>query len=167
MTRNAQWDLGQEAARDIAASLNVLLADSFVLLQKTKGCRWHVSGPYVQSYQLLFRAFEEQINATIDDIAERIRRIGSTALSSMGELCRLRRLFDNDHSLSAPGMLAQLQDDNLQLAGYLRETYFLCDGYGDVATTNHLEKWIDDAEGRARYLFAAAQPIRGADKETT
>ena len=157
MVLHPQWDLGQEAARDIAASLNVLLADAFALLLKTKGCRWHVSGPHVQAYQLLFRANEEQLDAAIDDIAERIRRIGATALNSNGEVSRLQRLVDMDAaSLTPIDMLAALLDDNLQLTGYLREAHSLCDGYGDVGTASHLEKWIDDAEGRVRYLFAAS-----------
>ena len=157
MGLNAQWDLGQEAARDIAASLNVLLADAIALLLKTKGCRWHVSGPHFQSHQILFRALEEQIEAAIDDIAERIRRIGATALTSIDHICRLRRLVDSDAAaLSALEMLSELLDDNLQLAAYLREAHCLCEGYGDVSTASNLEEWIDDAEGRARCLFAAS-----------
>ena len=167
MALNAQWDLGQEAARDIAASLNVLLADSVALLLKTKGCRWHVSGPHFQSHQLLLRTFEDQIALTIDDIAERIRRIGATALNSIGYVSRVRRLVDNDDSLSALEMFAHLLDDNLQLESYLREAHCLSEGYGDVATANHLEKWIDDAEGRVRYLFAASQPIQASDTATS
>src|SRR5580698_7211934 len=126
MGLNARWDLGQEAGRDIAASLNVLLADALVLLLKTKGCRWHVSGPHFQSQQLLFRALEEQMNTAIDDMAERIRRIGATALNSIDDVSRLRRLVDSDvASLSAFEMLAVLLDDNLQLAAYLREAHCL------------------------------------------
>jgi starvation-inducible DNA-binding protein len=167
MALNAQWDLGQEAAGDIAASLNVLLADSFALLLKTKGCRWHVSGPHFQSHQLLLRTLEDQIDLTIDEIAERIRRMGATALNSIGYVSRVRRLVDNDDSLRALEMLAHLLDDNLQLVSYLREAHCLCEGYGDVATANHLEKWIDDAEGRVRYLFAASQPIQASDTATS
>jgi starvation-inducible DNA-binding protein len=164
MVLNAQWDLGQEAARDIAASLNVLLADAFALLLKTKGCRWHVSGPHFQGHQLLFRALEEQIDATINDIAERIRRIGATAPNSIGHVSRLRRLLDNDvASLSALDMLAEVRNDNLQFAAYLREAHCLCEGYGDVATAGNLEKWIDQTEGRARYLFAASRPTQAPD----
>jgi starvation-inducible DNA-binding protein len=166
MALNAPWDLGQEAARDIAASLNVLLADALSLLLKTKGCRWHVSGPHFQAHQLLFRGLEQQIDAAIDDIAERIRRIGATALNSIGDVSRLRRLDTDAASPNACAMLAELLEDNLQFAGYLREAHCLCEGYGDVATASHLEKWIDDAEGRARDLFAANRPIQASDTAT-
>ena len=164
MSLNAQWDLGQEAARDIAACLNVLLADAFVLLLKAKGCRWHVSGPNFQSHQLLFRALEEQLDAAIDDIAQRIRRIGATVLNSIVHVSRVRRLVDSDVALlGALEMLAVLQDDNLQFAAYLREAHGLCDGYGDVATASRLEKWIDDAEGRVQHLFAASRSTGAAE----
>src|ERR1700722_6327565 len=83
MFLNGQWDLGQEAARDIAAALNVLLADSFTLLLKTKGRRWRASGPRFQGHQLLLHALELEINAAIDDIADRLGRIGATAVSSI------------------------------------------------------------------------------------
>src|SRR5580692_10028012 len=96
MALNAHWDLGQEAARDIAAALNVLLVDAFALLLKIKVCRWHVSGPHFQGHQLLFRELEQQIDAAIDDIAERIRRIGATALISVSHISRLQRLVAND-----------------------------------------------------------------------
>jgi starvation-inducible DNA-binding protein len=168
MSLNAQWDLGQAAARDIAASLNVLIADAFALLLKTKGCRWHVSGPHFQSHQLLFRALEEQIDAAIDDIAERIRRIGATALNSIGHVSRLQRVVDNNDiaSLSALEMLAVLLDDNLQLVAHLREAHCLCEEYGDVASASRLEKWIDDAEGRVRHLFAASRSTQAPDTAT-
>ena len=167
MAQQAQWDLGHEAARDIAAALNLLLADEFALLLKTKGCRWHVSGPQFQGHQLLFHQLEEQINVEIDGIAERIRRIGPTALSSIGDVSRLQRLAGNHVAgLSPLEMLTALLDDNLQLGGHLREAHGLCEGYGDVATANRLEKWIDDAEGRVRDLFAASRPTQGTDPAT-
>ena len=167
MALNAQWDLGQEAARDITAALNVLLADAFVLLLKTKGCRWHVSGPHFQDHQRLLRELEQQIDAAIDEIAERVRRIGSTTLISIDHVSRLRRLVDNDvASLGSLEMLSELLDDNLQLGAHLREAHYLCEGYGDVATASRLEKWIDDAEGRVRALFAASQPTQAVDIAT-
>jgi BON domain len=36
----------------------------------------------------------------------------------------------------------------------------LCDEHGDVATTNLVEKWIDEAERRGCFLCEATQPER-------
>ena len=46
-------DLKAEGVRDIAAGLNVLLADVFALYLKTKNFHWHISGPHFRDYHLL------------------------------------------------------------------------------------------------------------------
>ena len=69
-------DLGSNASRDITGALNVLLADVFALYLKTKNFHWHVSGPHFRDYHLMFDEQADQIFATTDDIAERVRKIG-------------------------------------------------------------------------------------------
>jgi DNA-binding ferritin-like protein len=54
-------------------------------------------------------------------------------------------------------MLAELRDDNLQLAAYLRETHGISEEYGDVASASLLENWIDEAEQRFWCLFEASR----------
>ena len=48
--------------------------------------------------------------------------------------------------------LAELRDDNLQLAAGMRDAHVVCEKYGDVATTSLLEVWIDETERRAWFL---------------
>ena len=45
-------------------------------------------------------------------------------------------------------MLAELREDNMQLAAHMRQVHELCEEYGDVATASLLEVWIDEAETR-------------------
>jgi len=54
-------------------------------------------------------------------------------------------------------MLAELCDDNKQLAASMRETHGLCEQHNDVATTSLLEVWIDEAERRTWFLFEASR----------
>jgi len=56
--------------------------------------------------------------------------------------------------------LAELRDDNLQLAARMREIHRLCDENGDVASASVIEPWIDEAEGRTWFLFENSR--RGA-----
>jgi starvation-inducible DNA-binding protein len=150
--------LKPNAVRDIAGALNILLADMFALYLKTKNFHWHVSGPHFRDYHLLLDEQSEQIFATTDDIAERVRKIGGTTLRSVGHIARLQRVLDNDADFVTPlDMLAELRDDNKQLAANLRETHGLCDEEGDVATASLLEVWIDEAERRTWFLFEAAR----------
>lgn len=151
-------DLGPEAARDIAGALNILLADMFGLYLKTKNFHWHMSGPYFRDYHLLFDEQADQIFATTDAIAERVRKVGGTTLRSIGHISRLQRIEDNDVDFVTPmDMIAELRDDNKQLVAYMRETHTLCDEQFDVATASLLEVWIDEAERRCWFLFEASR----------
>jgi starvation-inducible DNA-binding protein len=149
-------DLGSNAVRDISDALNILLADMFALYVKTKNFHWHMSGPHFRDYHLLLDEQAEQIFATTDAIAERIRKIGGTTLRSIGHIGRLQRFLDNDADYVTPlDMLAEVRDDNRQLAANLRGTHGLCDEHGDVASASLLENWIDEAERRTWFLFGA------------
>jgi starvation-inducible DNA-binding protein len=154
-------DLEPNAVRDLAGALNILLADMFGLYLKTKNFHWHVSGPHFRDYHLLLDEQGEQIFATTDAIAERVRKIGGTTLRSIGHIARLQRVADNDADFVTPmDMLAELRDDNKQLVMRMRETHGLCDDHGDVATASLLEVWIDEAERRTWFLFEASRPTR-------
>src|SRR5436305_13870917 len=151
-------DLKSNATKDISAALNTLLADMLALYLKTKNFHWHVSGPHFRDYHLLLDEQADQIFATTDPIAARVRKIGGTTLRSTGHVARLQRIADNDADYVTPlDMLAELRDDNKQLAANMRETHDLCDEHRDVATTSLLEIWIDEAERRTWFLFEASR----------
>src|SRR3974390_2252103 len=151
-------DLKPNAVRDLAGALNILLADMFGLYLKTKNFHWHVSGPHFRDFHLLLDEQAQQIFATTDDMAERVRKIGGTTLRSIGHVSRLQRIKDNNADFVTPmDMLAELRDDNKELVARMRETHGLCDEHGDVATASLLETWIDEAERRSWFLFEATR----------
>src|SRR6185369_2118315 len=151
-------DLGSNATKHLSGALNVLLADMFALYIKTKNFHWHVSGAHFRDYHLLLDEQADQIYATTDPIAERVRKLGGTTLRSIGHIARLQRVSDNDSDYVTPlDMLAELREDNARLADRMRETHNVCDEYNDVATASLLEVWIDEAERRAWFLFEATR----------
>jgi starvation-inducible DNA-binding protein len=151
--------VGPGVVRDLSAALNGLLADFFALHLKTKNFHWHVSGPHFRDYHLLFDDQAGQLFAATDVIAKRVRKIGGKTLRSIGHVARLQRILDSDSDGLCPAeMLPELLQDNLQLVARLRETRELCAEYGDVASANLLEIWIDEAERRAWFLLEAGQP---------
>ena len=155
---NTPSALGEKATRDISGELNALLADILALYMKTKNFHWHMSGPYFRDYHLLLDEQSDQIYATVDPIAERVRKLGGTTLRSLGHAKRLARLSDNDADFVTPDdMLAELREDNQRLAGYMRATHELCDEYKDVATASLLENWIDQSQRRSWFLFEATR----------
>jgi len=151
-------DLSPAAVEDISAALNLLLADAFALYLKTKNFHWHMSGPHFRDYHLLLDEHAAQIFATTDDLAERVRKIGGKTLKSIGEVSRLQRVLDNDAAYVTPlDMLAELRDDNKQMAANMREAHNVCDEHGDVASASFLEVWIDETERRVWFLFESTR----------
>jgi starvation-inducible DNA-binding protein len=151
-------DLEPKAIADISKALNGLLADAFALYLKTKNFHWHVSGPHFRDFHLLFDEQADQIFATTDVLAERVRKLGGTTLRSIGDIGRHQRLADNDTAYVDPqDMLAELREDNQRVITALRETHDLCDEHNDVATASFLETFIDDAERRVWFLYEAGR----------
>ena len=147
-------DLGTQATKDVSAALNLLLADLFALYLKTKNFHWHVSGPHFRDYHLLLDEQADQLYTTTDPVAERVRKLGGTTLRSIGQIHRLQRVKDNDADYVTPGdMLAELREDNQQLAARMRQAHNVCDEHGDVATASLIEVWIDEAERRVWFLY--------------
>src|SRR6185436_10081817 len=155
-------NLGSNATNDISAALTVLLADVFALYIKTKNFHWHISGPHFRDYHLLLDEQADQIFATTDIIAERVRKIGGMTVRSIGHIGRLQRIKDNDADFVTPlDMLAELRDDNKDLTARLRETHDLCGEHRDVATASLLENFIDEAERRTWFLFETTRKGAG------
>jgi starvation-inducible DNA-binding protein len=146
--------LEANTARDISAALTALLADMFALYLKTKNFHWHITGPHFRDHHRLLDEQAGQIFGATDTIAERVRKLGGATLRSISHIVRLQRVTDNDAGYMTPQeMLSELREDNVQLAALLREAHGLCGEYGDIATASLIENWVDEAEGRAWFLF--------------
>jgi starvation-inducible DNA-binding protein len=158
---NTPSNISANAASIIATELNHVLADSFALYLKTKNFHWHMTGPHFRDYHLMLDEQSDQIFATTDPLAERVRKLGGRTVRSIGHIARLTRIKDNDADFVSPlDMLAELMADNKAVAANMRKAHALCDEHNDVATASLLEVYIDDTERRTWFLFEAT---RGAD----
>ena len=153
-----QTDLSGNAIPEIAEALNGLVADSYALYTKTKNFHWHVSGPHFRDYHLLFDEQATEIFNTIDELAERVRKLGAKTIHSIGEIAKLQSIKDNDKDFVSPGdMLLELMDDNKKVIKRMRAAHEIADEHDDVATASILENFIDAAEKRNWFLFEASR----------
>ncbi|HWY63767.1 MAG TPA: DNA starvation/stationary phase protection protein [Rhizomicrobium sp.] len=153
-----QTDLSGNAVPEIAEALNGLVADSYALYTKTKNFHWHVSGPHFRDYHLLFDDQATEIFATVDDLAERVRKLGARTVHSIGEIARLSAIKDNDKDYVSPqDMLTELMNDNKAVIKRMRVAHDIADKLEDVATASILENFIDQAEKRNWFLFEASR----------
>ena len=156
-SRYAHRAQGTSDPRHLRSAQRASLADFFALYMKTKNFHWHVSGPHFRDYHLLLDEQADQLlrDDRPDRGAGRAKSAGRT-LRSIGHIARLQRVADNDADYVTPlDMLAELREDNEQLAARMRETHDVCDEHGDVATAS-LHRGLD-RRGRATRLV----PVRG------
>jgi starvation-inducible DNA-binding protein len=147
-------DLKPAATKEVSGAMNAILADVFALYLKTKNFHWHMSGPHFRDYHLLLDEHADQLFAMTDPIAERVRKIGGVTLRSIGQISQLQRVSDNDADYVEPSdMLAELREDNKNLAASLREAHNVCEEHRDLATASLIEVWIDETERRTWFLF--------------
>ena len=157
-----QTDLSGNAVPEITEALNGLVADSYALYTKTKNFHWHVSGPHFRDYHLLFDEQAAEIFASIDDLAERVRKLGARTVHSIGEIARLSSIKDNDKDFVSPAdMLSELMSDNKHVIKRMRAAHEIADKHDDVATASILENFIDQAEKRNWFLFEASRTTTG------
>lgn len=155
-------DLSPQATKKASEALNVLLADAFALYLKTKNFHWHISGRHFRDYHLLLDEQSDQIFATTDQLAERVRKIGGTTLKSIGQVARLQTIKDNNEDYVPPReMLRELMQDNKHVAAAMRKAHEVCDEAGDVASASILEVFIDETERRTWFLFEATRQEGG------
>lgn len=147
-------DLGDQARNEISAVLNPLVADAFALYVKTKNFHWHMSGSHYRDYHLLLDEQADQIFATIDVLAERVRKLGGLTIHSIGEIGRLQTISDDNEAFVPPlEMMRKLMADNKAITANMRAAHEVCDKYNDVATASLLENFIDESERRTWFLF--------------
>jgi starvation-inducible DNA-binding protein len=148
-------DLRPQDVRAVTEAVNPLIGDAFALYVKTKNFHWHVAGSHFRDYHLLFDEQAEQIFASIDTMAERVRKIGGTTVRSIGHISQLQTIADdNDEFVPAGEMVQRLMNDNAHIAKNLREAIAVCDKSRDAATSNLLQEILDETERRTWFLSA-------------
>jgi starvation-inducible DNA-binding protein len=139
------------SAKNLKSITNLLcsvLSDAVVLYTKTRKFHWNVSG---NSFMELHKLFEKQykmLEESIDEIAERINKLGAKTPGTMQEFLQLASLKE------APGkypsqkeMLRELLKDHEAVIIQLRKFVDDCDEkYKDKATSDFLVDLLKDHE---------------------
>ena len=155
-------DLPSDAVEKVSKALNGLLADAFALYLKTKNFHWHISGRHFRDYHLMLDEQSDQIFATTDQLAERVRKVGGTTIRSIGQIAKLQTIKDNDEKYVPPReMLRELMNDNKAMAAAMRKAHDILDDVNDVASASLLENFIDETERRTWFLFEATRQEGG------
>ena len=81
-------------------NLEKLLADSYALALKTQNYHWNVVGENFKPLHELFGAQYEEIADAIDEIAERIRALGSKVEGTFENFIKLSKIKSGNKNFS-------------------------------------------------------------------
>lgn len=144
------------ARPELAGWLNRLLADEFILYTKTLNDHWNVRGMQFSSLHEFFEILYEKSQDFADDVAERVRTVGGTALGTMEDFLRHTRLEEQAGAPPDPrGMIGNLLADHEQIMDVLREGIELTEHtFNDPGTNNFLTDLLMKHEKLAWMLRA-------------
>jgi starvation-inducible DNA-binding protein len=81
-----------EAREYIINSLQTRLAEGVDLMQQCKHAHWNISGASFSSLHLLFDSIHTELEACVDQVAERIVQLGGEAGGTWQSIAKLTRL---------------------------------------------------------------------------
>src|SRR5580704_4141516 len=91
---NTNIGISPKNLQAVAAELSKLLADEYLLYTKTRNAHWNVEGPDFHSMHLFFESQYEQLDETMDSVAERIRTLGHYAPATLQGFLSLTHLTE-------------------------------------------------------------------------
>ncbi|MBA3704931.1 MAG: DNA starvation/stationary phase protection protein [Bacteroidetes bacterium] len=150
--------ISEERLFDITELLSVILSNEMVLYVKTRKFHWNVSGESFMELHRLFQGQYTKLEEEIDEIAERINKLGFKSIGTMSEFLKLSSIKEfPDSDPSSKEMIEELLSDNEFLIVLLRKNIDLCsEKYKDAGTTDFLTKLMEAHETTAwvlrRYL---------------
>jgi len=101
-------------------ALEETLANSYLLMLKTQNYHWNVVGENFKSLHELFQVQYEELFVAIDEIAERIRAIGSKVEGSFEGFSQLSKFKKGDKNSDPKTMINSLVADHDELAKSLK-----------------------------------------------
>jgi starvation-inducible DNA-binding protein len=148
-------DIGIDAKtrKKVASSLEQVLTDTYALYTKTHGYHWNVEGPRFSQLHLLFETQYNELWASLDLMAERIRALGHYAPS--GESIAGKTVIKADNGVpNEDQMLANLAAGNEAVVKAARNALTIAEEAGDQATADLMTQRVSAGEKAAWMLRA-------------
>lgn len=151
----ANIGISDEHKKTIAAHLDNILSDEYVLFTKLFKYHWNVTGPLFGQLHALFEAQYTVLFKIIDDTAERSRALGHTALGTLHEFHQNTRLKEQPgENPAAEKMIADLVNDHEAIIKHLRSDIDIIEKIGDQGTMDFLTGLMKQHEKMAWLLRA-------------
>lgn len=140
----------------VASVLSKLLADEFVLYTKTRNAHWNVEGQDFHAMHIFFEQQYEELEDKVDDVAERIRKLGHYAPATLKTYLELTHLTEQTRTTNdSLGFIKELTEDHESIIVFIRENIKpFADEYGDAGTSDFITGLMEEHEKMAWMLRA-------------
>ena len=147
----------EENRQAIADVLSKLLADEFILYTKTRNAHWNVEGSDFHNKHLFFEAQYKQLEMYVDQVAERIRKLGHYAPATLKQYLELTHLSERiDTSIDSQSFIKMLLEDQQSIIIYIRQNIkTIAEEYKDEGTTDFITGLMQEHEEMAWMLRAS------------
>lgn len=125
-----------DAKQTVTQELSKLLADSYTLYVKTHSYHWNVTGPMFTTLHTLFETQYTELALAVDEIAERIRALGSPAPGSYSQFMKLATVKEDSTVPKANQMIAAMVKDQEIVAESARALVRAAEEAGDDASVD-------------------------------
>ena len=143
----------QENLKKINAFLEALLADENVMYVKIKNFHWNVEGENFFEYHKFLDELAEETEKTSDEIAERMRTLGTKVQASMKNYLAKTSLKEaNTIQEKADSMMEILLEDYESSCQLIRKVIESVEKLDDVGTADFLTAILEAKEKRAWML---------------
>jgi starvation-inducible DNA-binding protein len=137
--RSLPIGIPEEAVGQSVTLLNQLLADSITLYDLYKKHHWQIAGPTFYQLHLLFDKHAEEVEHSIDLIAERIQMLGGVAAGMPFDVVERTKIERPPTGIeNVPAMLARTVDAHAVVIRTIREGIALTEQNKDYGTNDLL-----------------------------
>jgi starvation-inducible DNA-binding protein len=137
--RSLPLGMSEEVIGQSITMLNQLLADTVVLYDLYKKHHWHMAGPTFNELHLLLDKHAEEIEQSIDLVAERIQTLGGIAVGMAFDVVEHTKIERPPAGVeSVPAMLARTVHAHATVIQTLREGIELTERNKDYGTNDLL-----------------------------
>jgi len=133
----------------------VAFASTFSFYLKAHNFHWNVEGPDFLEYHDLFGKIYEEVYASIDDFAEKIRAMGTYVPASLARFNMLTTIEDETSILPKEQMVAVLLEDNEKLIKLLKMVFQTSESQNEYGFSNFIADRVD-AHSKHRWMLRAS-----------
>jgi starvation-inducible DNA-binding protein len=139
----------------VAEILNRLLADEHILYTKTRNYHWNIEGDNFMEMHKFYESQYTELAEAIDEVAERVRKIGHYASGRLKDFLKLASLEEEDYSNDQKTQLKNLLDDHETVIRSIRgHINTVGDSLKDLGTADFLTGLLKQHEQWAWMLRA-------------